>query len=217
MNFNCLSVKPLLTSFCLTGIFSQLFLYICQITEYLFTTATYNEIELVARLNGGDQQAMSELYDRFSGALLGVIMKIITDQATAEDVLQETMIKIWNNISSFDTSKGRLFTWMINIARNQSIDKTRSKNFKNSSQNSSLEDSVYISETIPAAGASADTMDVKNWLLHLPEDNRKLMRLAYFMGYTQEEISNELNIPLGTVKTKIRNSLILLRKKLNVT
>ncbi len=169
------------------------------------------------RLNKGEQQAMSELYDRFSGAILGVIMKIITDQATAEDVLQETMLKIWNNIGSFDTSKGRLFTWMINIARNQAIDKTRSKNYKNSSQNSSLEDSVYVSETVPAAGASADTMDVQNWLLHLPEDNRQLMRLAYFMGYTQEEISKELNMPLGTVKTKIRNSLILLRKKLNVT
>jgi RNA polymerase sigma factor (sigma-70 family) len=183
----------------------------------LFTTATYNETDLVARLNNGDQQAMSELYDRFSGAILGVIMKIITDQATAEDVLQETMLKIWNNISSYDTSKGRLFTWMINIARNQSIDKTRSKNFKNSSQNSSLEDSVYVSETVPSAGASVDTMDVQNWLLYLPEENRQLMRLAYFMGYTQEEISKELNMPLGTVKTKIRNSLIVLRKKLNVT
>ena len=183
----------------------------------MFTAATYNETELVSRLNNGDQQAMSELYDRFSGAILGVIMKIITDQATAEDVLQETMLKIWNNINSFDTSKGRLFTWMINIARNQSIDKTRSKNFKNSSQNSSLEDSVYVSETVPSAGASVDTMDVQNWLLHLPEENRQLMRLAYFMGYTQEEISKELNMPLGTVKTKIRNSLIVLRKKLNVT
>ncbi len=183
----------------------------------LYTAATYNETDLVARLNSGDQQAMSELYDRFSGAILGVIMKIITDQATAEDVLQESMLKIWNNIGSFDTSKGRLFTWMINIARNQAIDKTRSKNFKNSSQNSSLEDSVYVSETVPSAGASVDTMDVQNWLLHLPEENRQLMRLAYFMGYTQEEISKELNMPLGTVKTKIRNSLIVLRKKLNVT
>lgn len=183
----------------------------------MFSAATYNESELVSRLTSGDQQAMSELYDRFSGAILGVIMKIITDQAVAEDVLQETMLKIWNNINSFDTSKGRLFTWMINIARNQSIDKTRSKGFKNSSQNSSLEDSVYVSETVPSAGASVDTMDVHNWLLHLPEENRQLMRLAYFMGYTQEEISKELNMPLGTVKTKIRNSLIVLRKKLNVT
>lgn len=183
----------------------------------MFSAATYNETELVSRLTSGDQQAMSELYDRFSGAILGVIMKIITDQAVAEDVLQETMLKIWNNINSFDTSKGRLFTWMINIARNQSIDKTRSKGFKNSSQNSSLEDSVYVSETVPSAGASVDTMDVHNWLLHLPEENRQLMRLAYFMGYTQEEISKELNMPLGTVKTKIRNSLIVLRKKLNVT
>ena len=68
----------------------------------MYTTATYNETELVSRLNNGDQQAMSELYDRFSGAILGVIMKIITDQATAEDVLQETMLKIWNNINSFE-------------------------------------------------------------------------------------------------------------------
>ncbi|RXK62595.1 sigma-70 family RNA polymerase sigma factor [Lacibacter luteus] len=183
----------------------------------MFSAATYNESELVSRLTGGDQQAMAELYDRFSGAILGIIMKVITDQATAEDVLQESMLKIWNNIKSFDTSKGRLFTWMINIARNQAIDKTRSKNFKNSSQNSSIDDSVYVSETVPAVGASVDTMDVQNWLLHLPEENRQLMHLAYFMGYTQEEISKALNMPLGTVKTKIRNSLIVLRKKLNVT
>ncbi|MEQ1796497.1 MAG: sigma-70 family RNA polymerase sigma factor [Lacibacter sp.] len=183
----------------------------------MYTAATYHETELVTRLKNGDQQAMSELYDRFSAALLGIIMKVIADQATAEDVLQETMIKIWNNIGSFDSAKGRLFTWMINIARNQSIDKTRSKGFKQQSKNSSVEDSVYLNESIPAAGTSADTMDVKNWLLHLPEENRQLMRLAYFMGYTQEEISKELNMPLGTVKTKIRNSLILLRKKLNVT
>lgn len=181
------------------------------------TTATYNETELVLRLNTGDQQAFSELYDRFSGALLGVIMKIIPDQAMAEDVLHETMIKIWNNMSSFNSTKGRLFTWMINIARNQSIDKTRSKNYKNNAQNSSLEDSVYVSESVAVSGSNADTMDVKDWLLYLPEDNRKLMRMAYFLGYTQEEISKELDIPLGTVKTKIRNSLIFLRKKLNVT
>lgn len=198
-------------------IFSELFVYICSLSYYLYTAATYHETELVTRLKNGDQQAMSELYDRFSSALLGIIMKVIPDQATAEDVLQETMIKIWNNIGSFDSAKGRLFTWMINIARNQSIDKTRSKGFKQQSKNSSVEDSVYLNESIPAAGANADTMDVKNWLLHLPEENRQLMRLAYFMGYTQEEISKELNMPLGTVKTKIRNSLILLRKKLNVT
>jgi len=183
----------------------------------LFSSATYNETELTSRLKNGDQQAMSELYDRFSGALLGIIMKVVSDQATAEDVLQETMIKIWNNIGSFDSAKGRLFTWMINIARNQSIDKTRSKGYKQQSKNSSVEDFVYLSESIPAAGASADIVDVKNWLVHLPEENRQLMQLAYFMGYTQEEISKELNMPLGTVKTKIRNSLILLRKKLNVT
>jgi len=183
----------------------------------LYSTTTYNETELVMRLNKGDQQAMSELYDRFSGALLGVIMKVIPDQATAEDVLQEVMLKIWNNIGSFDTAKGRLFTWMLNIARNQSIDKTRSKNFKNSSQNSSIDDSVYLSETISSGSGNADTMDVQSWLLHLPEENRKLMHLAYFIGFTQEEISKELDMPLGTVKTKIRNSLILLRKKLNVS
>ena len=183
----------------------------------MFSTTTYNETELVARLNRGDQQAMSELYDRFSGALLGVIMKVIPDQAMAEDVLQEVMLKIWNNIGSFDAAKGRLFTWMLNIARNQSIDKTRSKNFKNSSQNSSIEDSVYLNESMSSGTGNADTMDVQNWLLHLPEENRKLMHLAYFMGYTQEEISKELDMPLGTVKTKIRNSLILLRKKLNVS
>lgn len=183
----------------------------------MFTTATYNETELVLRLQNGDKHAMSELYERFSGALMGVIMRVIPEQATAEDLLQDTMLKIWNNIDSFDPGKGRLFTWMINVARNLAIDKTRSKNFKKQAQNQSIEDSVYLKENIPSASANVDALDVRNWLKYLPDDSKQLMEMAYFMGYTQDEISKQLNMPLGTVKTKIRNSLIVLRNKLNVT
>ncbi len=186
-------------------------------TQHLLSAATYNETLLVQRLRNGDKQAMAELYDRFSGALLGVIMKIVPEQAAAEDILQETMIKIWNNIDSYDEGKGRLFTWMINIARNQSIDKTRSKSFKKQQQNQSIEDSVHLKESIPSASTNMDALDVRNWLKYLPDDSRQLMEMAYFMGFTQDEISKELNMPLGTVKTKIRNSLIVLRKQLNIS
>ena len=186
-------------------------------TKIFVIKTPYSEDQLIVLLKDRNENGFHYLYDHYSGALYGVILRIVQSKDYTEEIIQDVFVKIWNSIHQYDSSKGRFYTWMINIARNQAIDKTRSKNFKNSSQNSSLEDSVYVSETVPSAGASVDTMDVQNWLLHLPEENRQLMRLAYFMGYTQEEISKELNMPLGTVKTKIRNSLIVLRKKLNVT
>lgn len=95
----------------------------------------YSEEELIQLLKTGDESAFSYLYDHYSGALFGVIFKIIGDQPLAEDILQEAFVKIWNNFSSYDSSKGRLFTWMLNITRNLTIDTLRSKSYKKQSKN----------------------------------------------------------------------------------
>ena len=173
---------------------------------------TYTEAELLQGLQSHDQQAFSFLYDHYSKALFSIILPIIPQQELAEDVLQEVFVKIWQNIQSYDETKGRLYTWMLNIARNLSIDRTRSKYFNNRSKTTELSENVY---NVRQVEIRMDDVGLKKTLSNLPEENRRLLELAYFQGYTQEEISKILNIPLGTVKTRIRSTIIQLRKILS--
>lgn len=103
----------------------------------------YSEPELVQLLRQRSQSAFGYLYDNYSGALLSIILNIVNEEELANDVLQEVFVKIWKQIESYDSSKGRLFTWMLNIARNASIDTVRSKSFQNSRQNRELTEDVY--------------------------------------------------------------------------
>ena len=173
---------------------------------------TYTEAELLQGLQSHDEQAFSFLYDRYSKALFSIILPIIPQQELAEDVLQEVFVKIWQNIQSYDETKGRLYTWMLNIARNLSIDRTRSKDFNNRSKTTELSENVY---NVRQVEIRMDDVGLKKTLSNLPKENRRLLELAYFQGYTQEEISKILNIPLGTVKTRIRSTIIQLRKILS--
>ena len=176
--------------------------------------ARYSESELLEGLQQHDEQAYSFLYDHYSKALFGIIFQIIPQQEIAEDVLQEVFVKIWQHIKSYDVSKGRLYTWMLNIARNQAIDRTRSKDFNNRGKTTELSENVYEES---GAEIKLDDVGLRKTLENLPEENRKLIELAYFQGYTQEEIANMLNIPLGTVKTRIRATIMQLRKILSST
>jgi len=171
---------------------------------------TYTEAELLQGLQAHDEHAFSFLYDHYSKALFSIILPIIPQQELAEDVLQEVFVKIWQNIKLYDASKGRLYTWMLNIARNQSIDRTRSKDFNNRSKTTELSETVYNNRQ--GAEAKIDDVGLTKTLSQLPDESRKLLELAYYQGYTQEEIANMLNIPLGTVKTRIRTTIIHLRK-----
>ena len=174
---------------------------------------TYTEAELLQGLQSHDEHAFSFLYDHYSKALFSIILQIIPQQELAEDVLQEVFVKIWQNINLYDASKGRLYTWMLNIARNQSIDRTRSKEFNNRSKTTELSETVYNNRQ--GAEANIDDVALKNTLSKLPDESRRLIELAYYQGYTQEEIAKILNIPLGTVKTRIRTTIIQLRKILS--
>jgi len=178
-------------------------------------TTTYTESELVRALKERDNQAFSFLYDNYAGALYSIIKQIITDNnELADDVLQEVFINIWRKIETYDQSKGRLFTWMLNIARNASIDTLRSKSYQNSQKNQELPDNVYRAVANQTTQMNVDNIGLKKVLEKLRPEHRVLVELAYFKGFTHEEIAEMMSIPLGTVKTRIRNALIQLREYL---
>lgn len=174
----------------------------------------YSEEELVMLLKDRDQQAFSYLYDNYSAALNGIIYRMVEDRELAEDILQEAFVKIWNNFSSYDMSKGRLFTWMLNLTRNLTIDTLRSKGYRKQAKISADENSVSNITDDSRMAERFDAMGLRKQLVNLKPEQRAIIDLAYFNGYTQDEISKEMGIPLGTVKTRMRSAIIELRKML---
>jgi RNA polymerase sigma factor (sigma-70 family) len=175
---------------------------------------TYGEQELVASLKQRDQTAFSLLYDKYSPALYGAVLDIIPDRGIASDVLQEAFVKIWRLIDTYDPQKGTLFTWMFRIARTSAIDMVRSKGWQNRMRNNELSD-THLS--VPDSGHSrAADAGLRKAVQQLKEEHKVLVELSYFEGYTQEEISKMLNIPLGTVKTRLRAALVRLRQMITL-
>jgi RNA polymerase sigma-70 factor (ECF subfamily) len=177
-------------------------------------TIKYTEEELVIMLQNRDQQAFSYLYDNYAAALNGIIYRMVEDRELSEDILQEAFVKIWNNFSSYDTGKGRLFTWMLNITRNLTIDTMRSKGYKKQAKISSDENSVSNLTDDGRITERFDAMGIRKQLANLKPEQKSIIDLAYFNGYTQDEISKEMGIPLGTVKTRMRAAMLELRKML---
>lgn len=174
----------------------------------------YSEEELIYLLKKKDQTAFSYLYDNYSAVLYGIIYKMLENRELSEDVLQEAFIKIWNNFSNYDSVKGRLFTWMLNITRNLTIDIIRSKEFKKQAKIQNSENTVNNISDKANTAESFDALGIRKHLALLKNDQKQIIDLAYFGGFTQDEISKKLNIPLGTVKTKMRIAIIELRKVL---
>ena len=176
----------------------------------------YSEQELIAQLIAQDKLALEYLYDHFSQALYGIILRIVGSENIAQEVLQDVILKVWNNIGSYDSKKGRLFTWLLNLARNQAIDKLRSKDIQRQIKTDRLGNTVYILDQVKSEyPIKEDDIGIKELLERLVPEQRIVVELVYFRGYTQSEISKEFDIPLGTVKTRLRYALIALRKILN--
>jgi RNA polymerase sigma factor (sigma-70 family) len=167
---------------------------------------------LVAGLQQKDQQVFSYLYDHYAPALNAVIYRMVENRELCEDILQEAFVKIWNNFGSYDKSKGRLFTWMMNLTRNLTIDTLRSKSYKKQSKISGDENTVSNIKDNNSGIERFDSVGLVKQLANLKPDQKMIIDLAYFNGFTQDEISKQLNIPLGTVKTKMRTAILELRK-----
>ncbi len=179
--------------------------------DTLGTANTYTELELVQGLKARDQQVFGYLYDHYSPALYGVVLKVLNDENSASDVLQEVFLKIWRSIEKYDTEKGRLFTWMLNIARNTAIDSLRSKGHKLDQKIQELSNDVYLQTSQLTVQPAVDHLGLSKVLEKLNKEQRTIIDLAYYKGCTQEEIARVLDIPLGTVKTRMRNAIIQLR------
>lgn len=171
----------------------------------------YTEDELIVMLKQKSRQAFDYLYKQYSGALYGVVRKVIADEQTAQDVLQEAFVKIWNNIDKFEPAKGRLYTWMLNLTRNTAIDKLRSKGEIMNSKIYKGEDIVNKAENDLSTEQKTDTIGLRKVVAELKPEYQTILELAYFKGFTLDEISKSTEVPLGTVKTRMRKAMSILR------
>jgi RNA polymerase sigma-70 factor (ECF subfamily) len=181
----------------------------------LKTKISLSEEELVMAIRNREKAGAEALYEMYSSSLYGVIYRVVQHEEIAEDLLQDTFLRIWNSFPSYDSSKGRLFTWMVNIARNISIDKIRSKDFRNSSKTEDIENNVLTIEMQTGNTLNPEIMGLKELVAKLKPEQKIVLDLVYFRGFTHAEVSEELEIPLGTVKTRLRNAIISLRKVFN--
>jgi len=167
------------------------------------------EKEITDLLLKGDQKALNLLYENYSNALYGVVFKITKDDALAQDALQESFIKIWKNSKKYDPKKAKLFTWLYRIARNTAIDKLRSFNNRNGKEVQIENSNVY---KIATAELNQDVIDLKKHVATLDQKYQIVLEALFFEGMTQQEASEELNIPLGTIKSRLKIGLRELKK-----
>lgn len=181
------------------------------------TKGTIPEAELVEGLRSKKTLYLDYLYDHYSSALFGVISRILPNEDVAEEVLQDAFLKIWNRIDSYDASKGRLFTWMLNLSRNLAIDRSRSKEMSKGRKTDDLEKLVGRVDRSEFVESHVEAIGLREVLTKLPDDQRFVVEKIYLGGFTHSELAEEFNIPLGTVKTRLRLAMTELRTILAVT
>lgn len=171
-----------------------------------------DERELVSRLRVKDHEAFRLLYVNYSDALYGVVFRILKDEDESKDLLQEAFVKIWDKFETYDTQKGRLFTWMVNLTRNLAIDRIRSADYKNHElQNFVRDNSERAVDRKYSTGFSTDAVGLKGLILKLKHEHQILIQKIYFEGYTQADLAEEMDVPLGTLKTRLRAAIKALK------
>jgi len=168
-----------------------------------------NDGALIAAIRSGDQDAMAQLYARYSSVVYAVALRVLGDTAAAEDVLQEIFIQLWRNPGAFDSGRGNLAPWLAVITRNRAVDSLR----KRRPQTEISETTVSVEPDLASQADRGRAMEkVRAVLKDMPQAQRSSLEMAYFEGYSHSEIAEKTGEPLGTVKTRIRNGLMLLRK-----
>lgn len=169
---------------------------------------------LVEQFRKKDPNAFKTLHEMYADNICGVINTIVKNDGVAQEICQDVFIKIWNNAESYNSSKGRFFTWILNIARNAAIDEIRSKTYKNQKKNLSADYFVGILESREEENMTVDTKGLRKLVKNLKEKCVQIIELLYFRGYTQKDAAEELDIPIGTVKTRNRSCISQLRENM---
>lgn len=167
------------------------------------------EQRIIQLLQRNDKYALNLLYENYSDSLYGAILKVTRNEEIAEDALQETFIKVWKNAQKYDPTKAKLFTWLFRIARNTAIDKLRSFNNRFHKEVQIDKSNVYI---LPGTSLNQDVLDIKEHVGRLEEKYQIVLNALFFEGMTQQEASDELEIPLGTIKSRLKIGLRELKK-----
>jgi RNA polymerase sigma factor (sigma-70 family) len=174
--------------------------------------STSIEQTIVQLLEKGDKTAINLLYENYADSLYGVILKITNNEELAQDALQETFIKVWKNSKKYDSKKAKLFTWLYRIAHNTAIDKLRSFNNRFHKEVQIETSNVYI---LPTSSLNQDVIDLKDHVSKLDEKYQIVLNALFFEGMTQQEASDELDIPLGTIKSRLKIGLRELKRLFN--
>ncbi|UII75447.1 sigma-70 family RNA polymerase sigma factor [Flagellimonas sp. HMM57] len=172
--------------------------------------------DLIQQFQQKDKTAFEKLYTMYADNICGVINTIIQDPERAEELCQDVFVKIWEKSDSYNPTKGRFFTWILNIARNTAIDELRSKIHKNQKKNLHVHSLVGIFEKGEDLNSKIDTIGIQTLLKGLKEKCILLIDLLYYKGYTQKEVAKELNTPIGTIKTRIRSCISEIRKNMKL-
>lgn len=173
-----------------------------------------NDGALIASVRAGSQEAMAQLYDRYSSVVYAVALRVLGDAGAAEDVLQEIFMQLWRNPGAFDASRGNLAPWLAVIARNRAVDLLR----KRRPQTEITETLVSVEPDLASETERGRQVEkVRAVLKEMPAQQRSALEMAYFEGYSHSEIAEKTKEPLGTIKTRIRTGLMLLRKAVEAT
>ena len=168
-----------------------------------------NDAALVLAVRSGNQDAMAQLYDRYSSVVYAVALRVLGDTGAAEDILQEIFMQLWRNPGAFDASRGNLAPWLAVIARNRAVDALRKRR-----PQTELEDvTLSVSPDLASEAYRGRIAEkIRGALNQMPQQQRGALEMAYFEGYSHSEIAAKTGEPLGTIKTRIRNGLMQLRK-----
>jgi RNA polymerase sigma factor (sigma-70 family) len=170
-----------------------------------------NETQLVRRLYARDETAMTHFYTHYKPALYATNWRIVRHDELAEDVLQESMLRFWQTFAAYDSSRGRLFTWALNISRNLAIDYLRAQR-KLAQRTTDFPE--HEAELAAPTTFRPEHVGVRDWLACLPAADRQVVELLYLQGYTHPEAAAAMQLPLGTLKSRVRRIIRTLARTL---
>jgi RNA polymerase sigma-70 factor (ECF subfamily) len=178
------------------------------------------DLQLMTKVAGRDQSAFEQLYDRYSPVVYTMVVRIVKTPGIAEDLLQEIFLSIWTKSSSFSEARGSVYTWIMTLARNRSFDYLKSKERASRSGGVdeetflNLPDTSHLADPLNAAISSEHEDRMREGLGLISKEQRTIIELSYYEGYTQAQIAERMGLPLGTVKTWMRQGLMILRTHL---